>query len=395
MTSAFPAYRRNLALLVLLQALTTTNAVALATVNALAGLAIAPDKQLATLPVTSFVIGGALSTFGASMLMARVGRRAGFAGGISCGIVGAAICSFAAHTERFWWLCFGSAVLGIYGAFGQYYRFAAADVSPPDLRSRSISWVLAAGVLGAVIGPEGMKLTKDATSVPFVGAYLSLVALGMIALLIVAWLRIDAKQLEKNNLSVRGLVLLLKRPDVALAVGSAVVGYAVMLFLMTATPLAMAHHSHPFDDTALVIEWHVLGMFAPSFVTGSLIKRLGVIRIINAGALLMLVCAFINQHGTTLTHFWTALVSLGVGWNFMFVGGTTLLTEACREEEKALAQGFNEVLVYASNATASLTAGVLLFRLGWQNLNEWVLPFPIVIMLGAVVVARRRPHPAT
>jgi MFS family permease len=189
-------------------------------------------------------------------------------------------------------------------------------------------------------------------------------------------------------------MVVLKRPEAALAMASAVVGYAVMLFLMTATPLAMAHHSHPFDDTALVIEWHVLGMFAPSFVTGALIKRVGVLRIINAGAALMLACAFINQHGTTLTHFWTALVALGVGWNFMFVGGTTLLTEACHDDEKALAQGFNEVLVYTSNATASLTAGVLLFRLGWQDLNTWALPFPIAVIVGSVLLARRKPATA-
>jgi len=391
MSSEFASYPKNLALLVALQALTTTNAVALATVNALAGLAIAPDKQLATLPVTSFVLGGALSTFLASMLMARVGRRAGFVAGILCGVAGAIICAFAAQTERFWWLCVGSAVLGIYGAFGQYYRFAAADISPPEFRSRSISWVLAAGVLGAVLGPEGMKLAKDATGVPFVGAYLALVGLGGLALLVAFWLRIDSRKLEESRFSLAKLLVVLKRPEAALAMVSAVVGYAVMLFLMTATPLAMAHHSHPFDDTALVIEWHVLGMFAPSFVTGTLIRRVGVLRIINAGAALMLACAFINQHGTTLTHFWTALVALGVGWNFMFVGGTTLLTEACREDEKALAQGFNEVLVYASNATASLTAGVLLFRLGWQDLNTWALPFPVVVMVGAVLLARRKP----
>jgi predicted MFS family arabinose efflux permease len=327
--------------------------------------------------------------------MARVGRRIGFAAGISCGISGALICAFAAHEERFWWLCVGSLVLGVYGAFGQYYRFAAADVSPPELRSRSISWVLAAGVLGAVIGPEGMKLAKDATNVPFVGAYLALVGLGVMALSVVFWLRIDARAKEKSSFSLASLLVLVKRPEIVLAMASAVVGYAVMLFLMTATPLAMAHHSHPFDDTAFVIEWHVLGMFAPSFVTGALIKRLGVLRIINAGAALMLACVFINQHGTTLTHFWSALVALGVGWNFMFVGGTTLLTEACRDDEQALAQGFNEVLVYVSNGAASLTAGILLFRLGWQALNGWALPFPILVMVGAVLVARARQNRAS
>jgi predicted MFS family arabinose efflux permease len=223
-----------------------------------------------------------------------------------------------------------------------------------------------------------------------VGAYLGLVGLGVGALAVVGWLRIDTARLERSSVSARKILVLLERPDVLLAMASALVGFAVMLCLMTATPLAMVHHSHPFDDTAFVIEWHVLGMFAPSFVTGTLVKRFGVLRVINGGALLMVASLLVNYHGTTLAHFFSALVALGVGWNFMFVGGTTLLSEVCRDEEKALAQGVNEVLVYAANAAASLTAGVLLFRLGWQQLNLWVLPFPVAVMVGAVLLARRQ-----
>jgi MFS family permease len=392
-TFATSAWKAALARLITLQSLVSTSAVILATVNGLAGLAIAPDPKLATLPVTAYVLGGAVSTFGASQLMARIGRRAGFMVGIGFGATGAVVCAFAAQTRAFALLCAGSLIIGIYAAFGQYARFAAAEIVPERFKSRAISWVLAGGVVGAFVGPESAKWTKDLTAVPFVGAYLSLAALTLLAFAATFGLPHGRPAVEPVAAREGGLRAL-ARLDVVVAMASAVTGYAVMLFVMTATPLAMLHHRHHFDDTALVIEWHVLGMFAPSFVTGSIIRRVGVLKVIAMGALMMVACVAINVAGVTVAHFWTALVLLGVGWNFMFVGGTTLLTSACREEEKALGQGVNEVLVYSANAVASLTAGLLLHRVGWQTMNRVALPFLLVVVGLCLWLGWRQSRPA-
>src|SRR5690606_16532666 len=254
----------------------------------------------------------------------------------------------------------------------------------------AIALVRAAGGVGAVVGPESSKWTKDLTGMPFVGAYLSLVAMGVLALGLVTRLRIPETQQHSRANDWTALGRAVRRLDVAVAIVSAVVGYAVMLFLMTATPLAMQHQQHHFDDTALVIEWHVLGMFAPAFVTGSIIRRFGVLRVIVTGALLMLLCAVINLIGVSVTHFWSALFLLGVGWNFMFVGGTTLLAQASDPEHKAIVQGTNEVLIYTANAIASLIAGVLLHRIGWQAMNQVSVPFLLAAIALCVLLALRR-----
>lgn len=388
-TPAPTGYKATLGILIALQSLMSINAVLLVTVNGLAGLSIAPDARLATLPVTSFVVGSALSTYFASILMARVGRRAGFMLGIGSGIVGAAVNAYAAQTTDFWLLCLGSLVLGVYGAIGQYYRFAAAEVAPREFMSRAISLVLAGGMVGGIVGPESAKLTKDLTGVPFVGAYLSLVALGFLALLVAAALRIAPPDVKTAHDRPK-IGQLLRRLDIDVAVLSAAVGYAVMVFLMTATPLAMMQHQHHFEDAALVIEWHVLGMFAPSFVTGWIIKRVGVLKVIVAGSSMMIACVAVNLSGVSVAHFWLALVLLGVGWNFMFVGGTSLLAAVCSDREKAVAQGMNEVFVYGGNAVASLIAGVLLHRLGWQMMNQVAVPFLLLVLGSCFVLARRK-----
>lgn len=383
------SWKRSLGVLVMMQALMTVTAVVLATVNGLAGLRIAPDARLATLPVTAYVVGGASSTFGASLLMARVGRRAAFVVGIACGMLGALVCAYATHARHFWLLCVGSMIVGVYGAFSQYHRFAAADVAPPEFLSRAVSLVLAGGVVGAIVGPESAKLTKDLAAEPYVGSYLSLVGVCALALIGVSQLSIPHQTSAQQRIEWALLGKALQRFDVVVAIASGVVGYAVMIFLMTATPLAMQQHAHHFQDTALVIEWHVLGMYAPAFVTGSLIKRWGVRLVITLGALLMLVCIFINLSGVSVGHFWTALLLLGIGWNFMFVGGTTLLAQAGTPKDKALLQGTNEVLVFAANVIASITAGVLLHRLGWQTMNQVSLPFLLTLLALTLALGRR------
>jgi predicted MFS family arabinose efflux permease len=380
-----PSLRRNIAALAALQALSSTTGVALASISALAGAALAPQPELATLPITCYVLGGALSTLFASLLMAKWGRRVGFQLGIAVGMLGAAVCAVALQLHQFLALCLGSAVLGVYSAFSSYYRFAAADAAPNTVRSRMISLVLAGGLVGAVVGPESAKWTRTLGEVPFVGTYLSLVVGGALALGVTFALQLPRGTATPTKLSMGSAQTLLAKPGVVAAMTSSVVGYAVMIFLMTATPLAMHHHHHGFDDTAWVIEWHVLGMFAPSFVTGRWVQRWGAPRVILAGALLMLGCVATNLAGVSVTHFWIALVLLGVGWNLMFVGATSLLTAVCAEPDKAVAQGLNELFTSAANAAASALVAVSLGRFGWQALNWAAVP---IVLLGAGVAWR-------
>lgn len=389
--SPTPTWKRSLSLLVVLQALMTVIAVVLATVNGLAGLTLAPTPSLATLPITAWVMGGALSTFGVSLLMARIGRGRAFSVGIGTGILGSLVCAYAANDDQFWLLCAGSLIVGVSAAFAQYYRFAAVDVAPPEYLSRAVSFVLAGGIVGAILGPESTKWTKGLLDRAYVGSYLSMAGVGLLALLCSSRLRIPHQPGASKRIDWSVLGGALRRLDVLVAIKSAVVGYAVMVFVMTATPLAMQHAHHDFDDTAFVIEWHVLGMYAPAFVTGYLVRAWGVLRVIALGAALMLVSAAINLTGIDVLHFWGGLMLLGIGWNFMFVGATTLLAEACSDADKAMVQGANEVLVFAGNALASTLAGVLLHSIGWQAMNRVSVPL-LLAMLGFVaLLARRRP----
>lgn len=393
--SPSPSWKRTLVVLLVLQALMTVIAVVLATVNGLAGLALAPTPALATLPVTAFVAGGAVSTFGASLLMARMGRVAAFRMGIACGIAGALLCAYAAEQHQFWLLCIGSLIVGVSSAFAQYYRFAAVDVAPVEYLSRAVSLVLAGGIVGAVLGPESAKWTRDLAGTTYVGSYLWMAAVGFLALLCSAALSIPHQPGVAKAFSGAVLVKAFKRLEVLVAIKSAVVGYAVMIFLMTATPLAMQHAHHDFDDTAFVIEWHVLGMYAPAFVTGYLVKLWGTSRVIGLGAVLMVVSTAVNLTGVEVSHFWAALLLLGVGWNFMFVGATTMLAGACSDADKAMLQGANELLVFAGNALASTLAGVLLHSVGWQAMNQVSLPFLVGLLALLAVVGRRRAVVAT
>lgn len=375
---------KNVGLLAVCQGLLLTNGVTLIAVNGLLGSALAESKTLATLPVTTYVIGGALSTLPASFFMKRFGRRAGFTLGGALGVLGALTCAAAAFFASFWLLCLGTVFCGMYNAFGQYYRFAAADLAPLEMKSRAISWVLAGGIIGGVIGPEASKLTQDLLAPRFIATYGALVAFTLIALALVRMLRLPPLTAVEQHASGRPLGQVVRQPAYIVAVLSAVVGYAVMNLLMTATPLAMDICRHPFSDTAFVLEWHVIGMFGPSFFTGSLIKRLGVLTILLTGAGLMFLCVGIALSGVSLMHFWWALFLLGVGWNFLYVGGTTLLTTTYGAAEKAKAQGTNDFLVFATMAITSLTSGWMVTREGWHMLNFVALPL-LAVTTGATL----------
>jgi len=389
---------KNVALLSACQGLLLTNNSILIATNGLAGYALAADKALATLPVTAYIVGAALTTVPASLLMRRLGRRTGFTLGAVFGIAGALICAWAAFAHHFWLLCAGALVLGIYNATGQYYRFAAADSASVDFKSKAISLVLAGGIAGGILGPETSKISKDFfVQAAFAGSYLSLGVFCLLAIGLISWIEIPPLTVAERKESGRPLTAIARQPAFIVAVLSAMVGYGVMNLLMVATPLAMAAHHHPFSDAAFVIQWHVIAMFAPSFFTGNLIKRYGVINVILAGVVLSLGCIGVALAGLAVANFWVAMVLVGVGWNFMFIGGTTLLTECHTPSERALAQGANDLTIFITMIATSLSSGLLFTLQGWKLMNQLAVPF--LLLTGAMILwlaaVRRRPklHP--
>ena len=387
--------QKNVALLSACQGLLLTNNSILIATNGLAGYALANDKAFATLPVTAYIVGAALTTMPASLLMRRLGRRAGFALGAVFGIVGALICAYAAFAHDFWLLCAGALVLGIYNATGQYYRFAAADSASIDFKSKAISLVLAGGIAGGILGPETSKISKDLfAQAVFAGSYLSLGVFCLLAIGLISLIDIPPLTVAERKESGRPLSVIARQPAFIVAVLSAIIGYGVMNLLMVATPLAMMASQHPFSDAAFVIQWHVIAMFAPSFFTGTLIKRYGVINVMLAGVVLNLGCIGVALAGLAVANFWMAMVLLGVGWNFMFVGGTTLLTECHAPSERAKAQGANDLAIFITMAVTSLSSGLLFTLQGWKLMNQLAVPF--LLLTGAAMLwfaALRRPSP--
>jgi len=376
---------KNVALLSACQGLLMTNNSILIATNGLAGYALATDKSLATLPVTAYIVGAAVTTMPASLLMRRIGRRSGFILGALLGIAGALICGFAAFSHSFSLLCAGAFVLGAYNATGQYYRFAAADSAPADFKSKAISLVLAGGIAGGIIGPESSKLTKDLfAGAVFTGSYLSLGVFCVLAIALLSRIRIPPLTGAERQDAGRPLLEIARQPAFLVAVTSAVVGYGVMNLLMTATPLAMTACQLPFSDAAFVIQGHVIAMFAPSFVTGALIKRFGILTIMLVGVLLNFACIATALTGIDVTHFWVALVFLGVGWNFMFIGGTTLLTECHSPAERGKVQGLNDLVIFITMAATSLSSGLLFTLQGWTLMNKMAVPF-LVLAAGSIL----------
>jgi MFS family permease len=366
--------RRNVLLLACCQALLLTNAVTLVTIGALAGYALAQNKAFATLPAAMYVIGGFVGTFPASMWMKRVGRRNGFLTGGVFGLAGSALAAFGVSAGSFVLLCSGTFLLGLYNAFGQYYRFAAADAAPADFKAKAISYVLAGGLVGGIIGPEISKHTRELVQPAFAASYASLFFFCLLAMAIASRLRIPEPRESASHEPTRSLGEIVRQPVFLVAAGGAALGYGVMNLLMTATPLAMGFCGHPYSAAASVIAAHVVAMFGPSFFTGSLIKRFGVLHVMLAGVAAQLACVAIALSGQLFANFWFALVLLGVGWNFLYIGGTTLLTEAYRPAEKAKAQGANEISIFAVQAMSAFSSGVLVNAKGWEMLNYVALP---------------------
>jgi MFS family permease len=381
---------RNVALLAACQAMLFSNSATLASINGLAGMALATNPALGTLPVTTWVLGGAIATLPASLYMKRAGRTQGLIAGAGTGIVAALVCALAIVLKDFWLLCLGTLIFGASNATGQYYRFAAADVSSPDYKARAISLVLAGGLVGGIIGPGASRFSVDAFADRFLGAYLLLIVFSLVTIGLLLATRIPDPTAEEKASGGRPMREIALQPKFIVAVLAGAIGYGVMNLLMTATPIAMDLCGHPFGDAAFVISSHVIAMFAPSLIAGSLIKRFGVLNIILAGAVLNVACIAIALSGVAVAHFWLSLVLLGVGWNFMYIGGTTLLTETYRPEEKAKAQGINDMCIFVMMVISSLTSGVLVTGAGWERVNLFAVPLLVVVVAATVWLAMRR-----
>jgi MFS family permease len=373
--------RRNVGLLAACQAMLFTNNSTLIAINGLAGLALSPYQGLATLPVTCWILGGALATMPASLHMKRVGRQRGLTLGTFWGVVGALLCAGAIGVQSFWLLCFGTLVFGVYNAYGQYYRFAAADAASPDFKATAISLVLAGGLVGGILGPSSSRLTIDLVGAKFEGAYLALILFALVTMVLLRFIRIPAPTASEQAAAGRPLAEIAAQPKFVIAVLSGAIGYGVMNFLMTSTPIAMQACGHAYSDQAFVISSHIVAMFAPSFITGPLIKRAGVLPVMFTGALLNFAAIATALTGIALGQFWLSLVLLGVGWNFLYIGGTTLLTATYRPEERAKAQGANDQAIFIMMAISSLTSGMTVTSAGWERVNLFALPLVALVAI--------------
>ena len=381
MSSAVSNTHRNVGLLAACQAMLFTNNSTLIAINGLAGLALAPSATLATLPVTCWVVGGALATMPASQYMRKVGRQAGLMRGASIGIVGALLCAAAVWQASFWLLCFGALVFGTFNSFGQYYRFVAAEVAPMEFRATAVSLVLAGGLVGGILGPSLSRVTIDLLETKFTGAYLALIAFVLITIAILSRIRVPNLSAAEQASSGRPLSEIARQPKYIVAVLSGAISYGVMNFLMTSTPIAMRGCGHPYGDAAFVISSHVVAMFAPSFLTGPLIRRAGVIPVMLAGAALNIASIAMAISGLAVANFWWSMVLLGVGWNFLYIGATTLLTETYRPEERAKAQGANETAIFAMMVLSSFSSGMIVTNAGWEKVNYAATPLIAVVIL--------------
>ncbi|MEM9634736.1 MAG: MFS transporter [Pseudomonadota bacterium] len=376
--------RRNALLLAFAQALGGASASIVIATGPLVGyMMLEQDKSLATLPVSTMVLGTAFGTIPAGMIMRRFGRRAGFVGAALLGICSGLLASFAVFQDNFLLFALACCIGGFSGAFVQQYRFAAADTASDAFKPKAISWVLAGGILAGVVGPQTVIATKDLFEpILFAGTYLAQAGLALISLGLLLFIKIPKPpRLSHAKAGGRPLRQIMSQPRFIVAAACGICSYALMSLVMTATPLAMIACGLSETDAALGIQWHVLAMFGPSFFTGSLIARFGKERIVSIGLALLAGCSIVALMGIDLAHFWTALVLLGLGWNFGFIGATAMLTDTYRPEERNLVQAVNDFLVFGFVAAASFSSGALLNVFGWGTVNVLVFPF-VILCLG-------------
>lgn len=386
LSSVAPSTRRNLNLLVAAQALGASSAPIIVSLGGLIGQQLTPDPALATLPVSLYGIGVALSMIPVALLMRNQGRRFTYLAGALLCVLAACLSTMAIVQSSFWLFCAGTVLAGFYGACVQNYRFAASDLVETEHKPNAISLIMIGGLAAAIIGPQVVIWSRDAwEQAPFAGSFIGQAMLAALAIPILWTLKTPPTQVEQQQQDARPLSEIARTPTFIVAVLAATVSYSLMSFIMTAAPLAMTHHGHTPDDATLGIQWHILAMFAPSFFTGKLISRFGDTTITALGLMLLFSSGLAALSGLEIIHFWGSLILLGVGWNFGFIGATTLLTRAYRPSEKAKVQSLNDLLVFSTVAVASLGAGHQLNISGWHELNR--LTFPIISAVLLLLVA--------
>ncbi len=383
---------KNLWFLTLAQGLYLTNNVTFIAINGLVGFALAPEPWLATLPVMAYVVGSAMATTLVAKVQQRLGRKRSFQIALLVALFSSLLCAFATLEKEFWLLNLGTVIAGFYNANAQLYRFAAAELADKTAKEKAISWVLAGGILGAVLGPNMASWTRDWFMQPFAGAYITLAGVAVIAFAVITQIQFPEKRTDPNQEPGRPLAEIMRQPLFIVCTLTAALAYGVMNLLMAATPLAMEACQFTFDKTAWVLEWHVIGMFAPGFFTGALIKRIGVMWVLRMGVALNIACVMIALSGITFFHFLTALFLLGVGWNFLFTSSTTLALEAYRPSERDKAQGAINFFVFLATALSALSSGVLITTQGWTLLNLGsIVPLTIIALALIWLGVQRKP----
>ena len=376
---------RNLWLMAAAQGLFLTNNVLFVAVNGLVGLSLAPHGWMATLPILGYVVGGALSTGPVAWSQARWGRKVSFQIGLAVAFFSALLATYAVLDKNFWLLVTATVVAGYYSANGQLYRFAAAELAKPEYRERAVSMVLAGGIIGGVLGPNLAKWTQHLGDAPFAGAYAALAVVALMAMAVISVVTFPPVPPRKPGAdSGRPLSVIMRQPVFIVSTAAAALGYGVMNILMAASPIAMQVCGHPFRDAVLVLEWHVIGMFAPGFFTGHLIKRFGIISILSAGVALNLLSIAIALSGVEVMHFLISMFLVGVGWNFLFTAGTALSLKAYQPEEKNKAQGAINFCVFAVMMVTSFASGALVTTQGWTLLN-YISLIPVALTGIAVI----------
>ena len=395
--TASPLAQHNTRVLTTAQALGGASPAIIISLGGLVGQQLASNPALATLPVSIFNLGLAIGTLPAAWVMRRHGRRLGYLFGASLGAMGGMVAAYGIYQQLFVMFCLGTLIAGFYASYVQSYRFAVADGVPDQLKPRLISWVMVGGLFAAIIGPQTVIWTRDIVPwAPFAGSFVGLSVLALLAMPVVWRLKnVGAPAAATTNAAKpagRSLKEIAAQPRFILAVTAGVVSYALMSFVMTAAPIAMVGCGHTVGQAALGIQWHVLAMFAPSFVTGRLIQRFGVNTITATGLLLLAASGVVGLSGLDLEHFWIALILLGVGWNFGFIGATTMVTACHRPEEKNRVQAFNDFLVFGSVALSSFASGKLLSVAGWELINWMIFPCVTLVLLMMVWEKRQTPR---
>lgn len=387
--------RRNAFVLAGAQALAGGNSAVIFGSAGIIGAVLAPDRSLATLPITTYVVGLWIGTLPVGAIARRYGRLAAFETGALCGMLAGLVCATAVVFGSFTLLCLGTAFGGLYAAAHLSYRFAAADTASEAFRPKAIAWVLTGGVLAGIFGPQLIILTKDIfPQYLFAASYLAQAVVAIIAGVVLTLVRFPPLPQTTIASGGRPLAQIFRQPRLIAAVICGVASYGMMNLMMTSAPVAMIDCAYSVDDAALGLQWHVMAMYAPSFFSGMLIARFGAGAMIGLGLSLIAASAIAGLTGISVAHFWLALILLGLGWNFAFIGATAMVTQCHRPEERTRVQSVNDFLVFGSMAFGSFFSGQLLAKFGWAMINEVVLAFMFAAALLSLLLAARRPQAA-